>query len=155
MIKANLTINTGKTQNEQPDVVGRTIIDGKKYSIALWAQVTKAGDNDYFSGSFADESVKNGERHKIKLYSFAKNQDSDPDYHAMNFSIDSVQYYVYLWVGNQQNNFDMMMELCDEPRKQKTSEKATYFMEFLGTRPSLNRRPAPAKVAGEPDNLPF
>ena len=155
MLTAEITINTAKVKAEQPDIIGRATVAGEKYTIALWAQVTKDGTNDYFSGSFAEEGVKNPERHKIKLYSFAKKEESDPDYHSSNFSIGDQHYYVYLWVGSQKNNFDMAMELTNVAKPQKLSEKATYFMEFLGTRPSLSKHTSAPAAPGDPDDVPF
>jgi hypothetical protein len=66
--------NDKKTNEKQPDYKGKVNVNGKEMEVALWVKQGKNGS--FFSASFSEPYVKDGEPAKANGYQPQNDEDS-------------------------------------------------------------------------------
>jgi hypothetical protein len=162
-MKIKLYLNSDKVRQDQPDLIGKSSINGEACRIALWNQLTKAGDKDYYAGSIGQDA-KDGVKTRIKLYEQRKAAPGNPDYGTPEpFELAGSHHYAYLTIcpdPSGQEDLLFTLDLTDEPIGQEPTGEIAAFMERL----EKYRKPAVATPQAallshrddeNPDEIPF
>ena len=137
-VATRLSVNSGKTNEMQPTLVGLIKFGDLVVDLSAWWQETLNKQRDYYSLTLRDagkvkEALQRNEKpeplSRLKLYQFRQNAPSDPDYISSTpFTHEDRGYWALMWVDIPEN-FPVEPTEADLKR-------ITYHLVFSTRRPS-------------------